>query len=252
MVDRKVCSVCKKPFLKSKFKIKCIKCENWVQEDCAGLNSSEFEASKPSFVGKCCTADNLTSNLTFTGMPSDANGDFQATVLKELKLINSRLTEIGPIKSALDDVKKKTDEFCVRLERLDGKVTTCRDTLNTHGTTTRKLEQDFAKQAEDSARMKEDLEVKIDDLEAYGRRSNLEIHGLQTRDGEGTKAIVFKLAELASLTPALTRDDIVAAHRVGHFKTEFPPCIIVKFASKDRRNQFYSEVRKIDSLTSKK
>jgi len=75
---------------------------------------------------------------------------------------------------------------------------------------------------------------------------------LQTWDVEESKAIVVKLAELASLTPALTRSDIVAAHRVGNFKTELPPYSIVKFVSKDQRNKIYSEVRGIDSLTPKK
>ena len=80
---------------------------------------------------------------------------------------------------------------------------------------------------------------KLDDLEQYGRRENLEIHGVPWTRNECTNEIVQKVAKV--LHVKLTSNDISTSHRLfnsdivnAYEKNQHPP-IIVRFANRDKK-----------------
>ena len=106
-------------------------------------------------------------------------------------------------------------------------------------------------------------EEQLDRLEQYGRRENLELHGIPVKENENTNEIVKEVAK--SLDINLEDQVISTSHRLFDHKprnerepgqandkrNQHPP-IIVRFSNRDKRNELYSKRWKIkDKLTTK-
>ena len=94
-------------------------------------------------------------------------------------------------------------------------------------------------------------EGKLDDIEQYGRRQNLEIVGIPTKPGENTNKIVQEVAKLMKIN--LSKDQISTSHRLpapqrpknddtssGSRKILASPPIIAQFLSRNVRNSLYA------------
>ena len=87
---------------------------------------------------------------------------------------------------------------------------------------------------------------KIDALEQYGRRQNLEIVGIPETQGEDTNKLVIEVAKMLNIE--VTPDQISTSHRLPTRRTRhennsiktFPPPIIVRFVNRDVRNKIYA------------
>lgn len=96
----------------------------------------------------------------------------------------------------------------------------------------------------------------MNELEQYSRRDCLEIRGVPLPDLESTNAIVVKMAECIDVQ--LDENDISTSHRLPMRKKtssqskrpEQPPAIIVKFISRDKRDELYRARSKLKNLTS--
>jgi len=82
---------------------------------------------------------------------------------------------------------------------------------------------------------------KIDDLESYNRKYNIEISGIEEHFREDPAEIVLKLAE--HLEVSITRQEIVAAHRIKSNKPEQPRPILVRFTTLSPKHQLYKKSR---------
>jgi FtsZ-binding cell division protein ZapB len=67
------------------------------------------------------------------------------------------------------------------------------------------------------ASVENECELKIDDLEQYGRRTSLRVFGVPEKSGESTDNIVIKLCK-EKLDVDLKIDDIHRSHRVGRLQ----------------------------------
>ena len=83
--------------------------------------------------------------------------------------------------------------------------------------------------------------TKLDDLEQYGRRQNLEIVGIPVQKDENTNAIVQEVAKLLKVT--ITASDISTSHRLQTKNELKLPPIIVRFVSRDIQNKLFSNRR---------
>ena len=85
-----------------------------------------------------------------------------------------------------------------------------------------------------------ETEEQLDDLEQYGRRENLEIHGIPWTKQENTNEIVQKVAR--ELNVKVSESDISTSHRLPlgmlNDKNYHPP-IIVRFSNRDKRNEVF-------------
>ena len=85
-----------------------------------------------------------------------------------------------------------------------------------------------------------ETEEQLDDLEQYGQRENLEIHGIPWTKQENTNEIVQKVAR--ELNVKVSESDISTSHRLPlgmlNDKNHHPP-IIVRFSNQDKRNEVF-------------
>ena len=94
-------------------------------------------------------------------------------------------------------------------------------------------------------------EEKLDDIEQYWRRQNLEIVGISSKPGENTNKIVQEVAKLIKIN--LSEDQISTSHYLpapqrpknddtgsGSWKIPALPPIIARFLSCDRCNSLYA------------
>ena len=93
-----------------------------------------------------------------------------------------------------------------------------------------------------------ETEEQLDDLEQYGRRENLEIHGIPWTKQENTNKIVQKVAR--ELNIKVSESDISTSHRLPlgmlNDKNHHPP-IIVRFSNRDKRNEVFRKRHAIKS-----
>ena len=83
---------------------------------------------------------------------------------------------------------------------------------------------------------------KIDNLEQYGRRQNLEIAGVTVQNGEDTNAVVMEVAKLLDVD--ILPSHISTSHRLPkkisqNGNVTCTPPIIVRFTNRDIRNKVY-------------
>ena len=98
-----------------------------------------------------------------------------------------------------------------------------------------------------------DLTVFLICTAEYGRRENLEIHGVLWTRNECTNEIIQKVAKV--LNVKLTGDNISTSHRLfnsdivsAYEKNQYPP-IIVCFANRDKRNELFCQRLKLNTYT---
>jgi hypothetical protein len=82
------------------------------------------------------------------------------------------------------------------------------------------------------------MEIKVNDLEQYGRKSNVRIFGLP--DGKKDETVQETAEEVVRLLSSQLKmdvnvDDIDIAHRLGRFETGKPRAVIVKFMRRCHR-----------------
>jgi len=97
-------------------------------------------------------------------------------------------------------------------------------------------------------------------LEQYGRRENLEIHGVPVSSGDNTNQIVHKVAKIMDVR--LSESQISTSHRLlvsQKVKNKSPvrkgndylqhPSIIVQFSNRDKRNELLAKRKMLSSAT---
>ena len=89
--------------------------------------------------------------------------------------------------------------------------------------------------------------IKVDELEQYGRRQNLEIVGVPEKEDENTNAIVLEVANMLDVD--IMSSHISTSHRLpkktaSSRNNSGSSPIIVRFTSRDIRNQIYANRKK--------
>ena len=88
--------------------------------------------------------------------------------------------------------------------------------------------------------------VKLDDIEQYGRRQNIEIVGVPMRDGEDTNAIVREVGNL--LNVEVLPCHISTFHRLPVNPKNTNPSIIARFVNRDIRNKLFADRKLLRSI----
>ena len=162
------------------------------------------------------------------------------------------LHEINALKVELLELKSSQEFVCSKYESLKSEY---EKLLQTN----RKQESEIISLKEQSTALEnkqiKDTE-KLDAVEQYGRRQNLEIKGVPIVYGEDTNKIVVEVAK--SLNVDISTDDISTSHRLpvstksekNDDSTSTP--IIVRFVSRDVRNKIYANRKLTRQLDMKK
>ncbi len=110
----------------------------------------------------------------------------------------------------------------------------------------KKEHEELLKKVNELKKKVEVAQAKVDDPEQYGRKTMLEINGFQTFANENPWKITTNLAE--KLDVLLTEEDIKACHRISMNEKAR---IIVKFASRKKRDELLNVRRKLLNVSIK-
>uniref|UniRef100_A0A8D8Z3K0 FP protein C-terminal domain-containing protein n=2 Tax=Cacopsylla melanoneura TaxID=428564 RepID=A0A8D8Z3K0_9HEMI len=102
----------------------------------------------------------------------------------------------------------------------------------------KKQEDIIMKQGEENR----ELKIRVNDLEQYSRRSNIQINNIPSSSEESVETIVCEMGQAIGV-PINFGVDIQAAHRVPTQGSSAKP-IIVKFTNRQLRNRFIVEAKK--------
>lgn len=87
------------------------------------------------------------------------------------------------------------------------------------------------------------LESEVDNLEWKSRQPNLEFHGVEVTENEDLLAKINALSEKLQLPP-LSKDDVVAIHRLPEKRDKIPG-IICRFAKLTDREKWWQNRKKL-------
>ena len=155
--------------------------------------------------------------------------------LEYLQEIEGLKAEISETKSSQEFITAKYDDLKLDYDNLILKNKKQEEEINSLQTSSMLIAENEAKEFD-----------KIDALEQYGRRQNLEIVGIPETQGEDTNKLVIEVAKMLNIE--VTPDQISTSHRLPTRRTRhennstktFLPPIIVKFVNRDARNKIYA------------
>lgn len=96
------------------------------------------------------------------------------------------------------------------------------------------------------------LSSRLDNLEQYSRRNNLEIHGVPEVEQENLLKTINEIGNV--LDCPVSSDDVDTLHRVPYFnkKKDIPRNIIIKFKSRLFKNKFLESAKNFQKVNRKK
>lgn len=166
------------------------------------------------------------------------------------------------IKSSLADIQREMKTLRAEQTALKKEVSDLRGEVNFLQTASQSysFEQDLLKKRVDqlsdipvSERLQStmrSLESKIETLEQQARQCNVEISNLPEKRNENLPAIIQAIGNV--LKSPISLNDIVAVHRVphAHQQTTRSKNVVLKFSSRQQRDNLLSSFRKAGSLKS--
>ncbi|CAN7945795.1 unnamed protein product [Ixodes pacificus] len=217
---------------------------------CAGVTEKSLRGKKPGFkeIWKCKTCLSARARTRSTledGQSKDESPDVQ----QQLTRIMGMLTILAPLKQQVDelvgmkqtvmDIEKSVqamsdnyDEVLRKMKEHDSEIKELRKKVN-------QLEQE--RKTDETNQLKKELNK----LEQYGRRNNLEVHGLVETINENLLEKLNKIADQIEVPP-LTKDSVEAIHRVLA-RTKKTSTVIVRFVNRNERNAWLQNKQKLRS-----
>jgi len=153
------------------------------------------------------------------------SGSLTASLIEVQTKLEAKLDSIDLKNSAISDQLNKFERMVADLKRDNILIHERIDKMETD--TSSRLEKVEQKLQQENALEKyRSLQAKVQDLEAYSRKCNLEITGIYEYPNEDLKEILPVIAQFCGVE--LSQGEILAVHRVDSFRIEAPRPIIVK------------------------
>ena len=158
----------------------------------------------------------------------------QLLVEKAVKSFKECNKKIEDLKTELLEVKRSQDFISTKYDKLKDEYSKLIEKNKKQDAEIQKLKAESNEMSAQGAKEA----FKLDALEQYGRRQNLEIVGILVTSNEDTNAIVQEIAELLQVT--ISSKDISTSYRLYTKSKSNPPPIIVRFVNRDVRNRIYN------------
>jgi hypothetical protein len=200
------------------------------------------------------TVENLREIWSNEFLPSIQNEirDRISEVNKKIDAMKSELRkEIEPLKTNLKSLNRKVEEEGKSREFMSKKYDSILTTISEVKKTSLGLERQ-AKEMEGKVDKLSDngynLELRLDELEQYGRRDCLEITGIPAAVNENPTKLVKELSEV--IGENLAESDISIAHRLPSTR-KAKDRLIVKFNRRVKKQEIYASRKKLKSKRAK-
>ena len=166
---------------------------------------------------------------------------------------------IQEMKNMIDDVKRSIDFMSDKFDNMMEELTIVKEEnkkIKIEVNMVKETNQELERKIAALEKSQEENQINIDKLEQYGRRANLEFHGIPYSRNEDTNCIIKKVVK--KLNIQIGDNDISISHRLP-IKQRYPnntqkqeikiPPIIVKFNSQEKRNEIYNKRKNILQVT---
>lgn len=205
--------------------VSCHSCSGVFHYGCAGVMESIYrkwdKARKEAW--KCSSScKNLQSQNTFSpSIPTQ-----QSTTLGDLSRQLSDLCQrITALTLAMEEQSRKHDEALATVARQGEQIVEQQKKIHVLEEENKILKLNVKQ-----------TQINLNNLDQYGRRCNIEIHGVQQRHNENVKSIVTDIGNALNLPV----DKIDVLHRLKTEKNKRAP-IIVRFLSRSSRDAWLSK-----------
>ncbi|XP_040358283.1 uncharacterized protein LOC115324051 [Ixodes scapularis] len=246
-----LCLHCKTSIRKEDSVLECNECHSkYHLGPCSGVTEIALRGKRPGFkeLWKCQTCKGARLRLQSTpegGQPSHEKLDVQ----QQLTQIMSMLSVLAPLKQQVDelvtmkqtvmDIEKSVQSMSDSYDELLKKVKDHDSEIKDLKKRVSELENE--KKNDETNQLKKE----INKLEQYGRRNNLEVHGLAESLNENLLEKLNKIADQIEV-PRLTTHNVEAVHRIPT-KTKKTPMVIVRFINRNDRDAWLKNKQKLRS-----
>lgn len=232
------CYECSKAITKrdDSAKIQCSVCKNWFHDKCIPLNKTDTDISHAKnevWVCKYCAGqkeesspiklhETVPSILDIYNLLKRIETEF-ANKYSTLERINKETEqELG---KSLDLVHEKLDENSRLIKQQAESIKSCLESIDGLKKENMLLKNKL-----------EDTKAQLDDLEQYGRRNSIEIHGIPEMANENLLEIVKNIGRAMDID--IQPQMIDSCHRLGKSPGQPSAAVIVKFVRRMDKDQF--------------
>lgn len=250
--DLDICVTCNGEIPENSVFVTCSSCENCYHTgNCSGLSARSLRRKKADgslYNWKCkiCvpSAEQNDSRPVgpgqsdMTGLANEMAGirEQLGTLLPIVQKIDSLLElkeTVADLKGSVEYMSAKYDEVLAGLSKQESEIADIKKRLaRVENTPTEREVSELRRQ--------------VNDLEQYGRRQNLEIHGIPLTKDECLLDIVNGLAHDLSLS-LLTEQDIDGIHRLPSKPDRVPP-ILVRFVSRRTKENWQGKRKELQKI----
>lgn len=234
------CTKCAKNVSKKSPGLQCAKCVKWIHAECAMISKEQLSAlsNTDSLDWKCRNCVGVAKPKRVSCIlpdPEDDESDMEPVQTSTntnavLKDMNKKLEILTTMKSTLDGLVESVEFYASQYQELiEHKKQTDKKLLSLENKNTY-LEK-----------YTRSLEQRVADLENKNKEKNVEIVGLEYKEGEVLRDVADALAQKIKVSP----EGIIEIKRVGAEKKERPRSVIVTFDIKERRNEWLSKRKTI-------
>jgi len=172
---------------------------------------------------------NPSSNSNSYNHDMETKLDEHTTISSQLNEMKTELKKLGGLK----DLPSKFESFENQLSDISNEITTIRSNMDHLKEENAQLKKRNRGLEEKNAK----LDSQLNELEQYGRRQNLEIHGILMPDNETNAEVEDKVLQvLKKIDTTITKDAIDVVHGLrGKPKTDQnkkSPSIMVRFIAR--------------------
>lgn len=242
MSDPATCLVCNELLPVDGALLFCVECGfSYHLGSCSGVAESTFKSKGDSFKEswRCSTC---RKSKTRGGHGSQKQKQ-DPEITAQLAEINRKLASLLPLREKVDtllSVKETVVKIEQSMQHLSDKYDEILANVEKNGKEICDLRNRIGTlEASNSAAELKHLRNEVNNLDQYGRRQNLEIHGLPASHGENLLDMVNELAGKLSI-PQLTVSEIDAIHRLPS-KTDQTPPVILRFMSRTTRDAWLAK-----------
>lgn len=245
----KNCMSCSKELPKSGDYAYCQGCSSGFHlDECSITTSSWKKLGKTNQESwKCVSCKTKTrkgTSSTSTGNPEeerDTSEDFEVSSAGVSREILTKVNQLLGIRKQLDNMEKSLDFLSSQYDEILKEVKALRD----ENSSLKKRVDELERKDSQSRAAVDQLEAEVADLNQYGRRCNLEIHGLPVSGDPRAEDVDTVLSNVAAkIGLRYSKEQVHKAHRLQQRNDGSPATFLVQFFSREVRDDWIKAGKK--------
>lgn len=235
------CKICDQLLPAEEDQVKCFGCGFFIHFSCSGLSENTYRrmsnSKKEQWRCQSCRAGQptVTDKQPRSGKEVDIHFDTKAAFLMlnekfdiQIETMNDLKAEIRELAKSYEALKVEVAGHAKRLLESENKI------------------ESLVLDCQNKDLKIADLANRLNKLDQYGRRINLEIHGLEEGHDEGREDLVNTLKTISNkMGIAFSESDVLGLHRLPSKKKNVIKPVIVQFRDKGIRDLWLSNRNKV-------